>query len=163
MGIRKNEIAYILFGTKIRTEHDKLTLCDTIPDFSEVPLHSFSFYFEGCARLREDVQSSKLKILPFRSMSPKRVWSPCSGIERRRRKSRCLLSFTRPGTALKPSCVGVQAGRPQADSWRSEERRRPRILSVSELLHDFAVGHPADVWTPQFQTRSGPRQGRRMP
>ena len=38
-------------------------------------LHAFSLYFEGCARLREEVQSSKLKILPFGNKSPKRVWS----------------------------------------------------------------------------------------
>ena len=36
-------------------------------------LHSFPLYFEGCARLREEVQSGKLSILPFRNKSSKRV------------------------------------------------------------------------------------------
>ena len=47
--------------------------------FSKILLHSVCFHFGECTRLREGVQSSKLKILSFRTLPSKRVWSPSQG------------------------------------------------------------------------------------
>ena len=90
-----------------------------------------------------------------------RLISSAGASRERRGKSRCLFFFACPGTGLKPSGVGVSAALPQAVREGVQERRRPRILPVSEPLRDLD-GYPADIWTPRFQTRSGPRDGGRI-